>query len=250
VAFASALSFAGPLDATQSGIYLVHGTTAGYRFLARPEFPAGEYLGLYCSEECKLEKTELLIKKAPVQDSEGAVSTGFIARTNSGKAALFLVRGRPSLQEGPVPTWYVNRRFLAVGAAPYGNALKTATRTISVAGTPLRISASVEEVAAEYCRPSDCPQFPKVTWRMQYAGVERTLSVLTGNELGTPIPIDDFIVWIGDLDGDAKPDLLVRPQNREDYLEMSLFLSRMLKPDQPWKASARFYFWDPKNPGC
>jgi hypothetical protein len=85
---------------------------------------------------------------------------------------------------------------------------------------------------------------------MQYAGVERTLAVLTGNELGTPIPIDDFIVWIGDLDGDAKPDLLVRPQNREDYLEMSLFLSRTLKPGQPWKASGHFYFWDPTNPGC
>jgi hypothetical protein len=96
---------------------------------------------------------------------------------------------------------------------------------VSIDGVPLEICAHVTQVPATFCNTGDCPSFPRVTWRMRFGGVERTLAVLSGDELGSPLPIDDFIVWIGDLDGDRKPH-------------------------RPWTPSGHFYFWDPINPGC
>ncbi len=60
----------------------------------------------------------------------------------------------------------------------------------------------------------------------------------------------DALVWAGDLDGDGRLDLLLRPQPRPDYVELRLLLGRDRPAAGEWPAAAQFYWWDPANPGC
>lgn len=70
------------------------------------------------------------------------------------------------------------------------------------------------------------------------------------NELGEIIDLDDLLVWAGDIDGDGRPDLLLRPQDGNTQFELALFLSTTLKPGQPWRRSGRFSWGNPNSAGC
>ncbi|MES2297575.1 MAG: hypothetical protein V4582_11055 [Pseudomonadota bacterium] len=248
-----ALLWAAPAPPALGTIHLAHASQEGYPFDQRPDFPAGDYLALQCTgpTACALSKSKLTVKAATI-NSYGGKAPGFVVADKDKSASLFLIRGLAALREGPVTTWYANLNFQH---APFHTTDDSFSSkqilSVEVDKVALEIIGKVGTVVEQACgADQECPTYPSVSWRFRFGGIERTLYSFKGNELGTPIGIDDFVVWIGDIDGDGKPDLVLRPQERSDYLELSLFLSSTLLPGKPWRPSAKFYYWDPANPGC
>ena len=252
-------SGAAPRSETGSAVHLVHGTPAGHAYTSYYEnldpvadYPAGAYLGLRCASDCELVEDQLSVLRQTIDTTDGP-APGLVLK--SAGRSLFLVRGIPGLKKGPVRTWYVNKRFRFPddGRGPDRPWTASQTRSFDIDGMPLSMTGAFSAAKDPECEPvAQCPDVLRVAWEYRLGDVKRTLAVVTTNapELGMPLPIEDFVVWIGDLDGDGKPDLVLRPQDRSDYLEMQLFLSSQLAAGQPWRPAARFYFWDPMRYGC
>lgn len=235
-----------------ASIHIVHGNKNGYPYEYSVDVSEGEYFSVVCQGACFLKKANVEVTGAKVNGYEGATD-GYVVKVTNPESSLFLVKGLGNLREGPIRTWYYNDKFQkSAEDTTVADFSKKQEISWQVGDKRLSIAGAVAYVKDQTCTPNDtdCPKYPKITWKFRFGEVERTLFTLGGSELEYPLGIQDFIVWVGDLDGDGKPDLVVRPQGRSDYLELSLFLSSALSPGKPWRPSAKFYWWDPTNPGC
>lgn len=242
-------------DEGKEQVFIVHGSSDGYRYQEPiSSYPAGEYFALACNASlCALKKTAVLVREATVDVYSSGPMPGHIVSVNQPAESLFLVRGLPGLSEGPVTTWYFNERFQE---APFPESRphvkRQFTKSIPIDGQEAKFSGAWIKARQPDCFGSAC-ESKALAWKFGFGTIERTLATLmvdavVGEEgmLGA----DDFLVWVGDLDGDGQPDIVVRPQARPDYLELALFLSSQLRVGQPWKPAAVFHYWDPLNPGC
>lgn len=235
-------------------IHLVHHDPAnypqGYPFVGKAPFPAGRYFALHCDPDCVFDAVDLRLKKSMVATTEDR-EPGVLSVVRGARRPAFLLRGLPGLKAGPVKTWYVNRRFLdSKGDEAEAEASGRHERRFDIDGRPLVLTGLYSQVKEEPCTGADCPTTMRAVWRLRFGEIERTIATLNGDAIAGPLGPDDFVVWIGDLDGDGRPDLVARTSNRGDSMDLSLFLSSALEVGKPWRPSAAFSFWDPENPGC
>lgn len=243
---------AGAAGTPAPGIAIVHSNAQGYA-IDGDAYPAGSYLAVTCDRgACTLVPTQVTIANRTVDGDDGPTSMP-VLHSDLKTHALFLVQGVPGLAAGPLKTWYVNERFLA---ADEPASMEPAKRRLdrSVASDNGAVSFSGHWLAMQEpgCEGIACAT-REIAWKVRFGETERTLATVSPDGIVGEdglLGVDDVLVWVGDLDGDGKPDLVIRPQARPDYLELSLFLSSQLQVGKPWRAAAKFYYWDPSNPGC
>jgi hypothetical protein len=163
------------------------------------------------------------------------------------KNSIILIRGIQGLKEGDVKTWYWN------GFSSSNSKFKTNRSFYK----KINCDGETYTIKGEWRTPdSSSGDGEGLQWKMQTGRQSWNLDLVSSWYLGRDevLAVEDYLVWVGDIDGDGKPDFLVRPQGRHEsfhqYLELSLFLSSHRKARAPWKPASRFYFWDPKLAGC
>ena len=243
---------AGAAEAAAPRIAIVHSNAQGYA-IDGEAYPAGSYLAVTCDRgACTLVPTQVTIANRTVDGYDGPASMP-VLHADLKTHALFLVQGVPGLAAGPLKTWYVNERFLAaadvLALAPVRRRLD---KSVSADGGTVSFNGHWLATQEPGCEGIACAT-REIAWKVRFGETERTLATVSPDGIVGEdglLGVDDVLVWVGDLDGDGKPDFVIRPQARPDYLQLSLFLSSQLQVGKPWRAAAQFYYWDPANPGC
>lgn len=242
---ASALAASMPA-ASPPSIFIATLSEVPTPFETTPLFPAGDYFALTCRPSCELKKAKVAIQPAKVMTLEGEVN-GFLATAHSPDSSHFLIRGLPNLHEGPVKTWYV-RQPPNPAQMHMPDFKQPQVKTLDVDGSPLTLFGKVTFNKETPCSTgSDCAVYPTISWHVKFGQIERTLNTESGDELYTPSGVDEVLYWVGDLDGDGKPDIMVYQDNDTT---LALYLSSTLAPGKPWRPAATYYYWDPENAGC
>ena len=86
---------------------------------------------------------------------------------------------------------------------------------------------------------------------LQIDGTRQYLGDFVDNNIGGPTKLVDarsFLMWIGDIDGDGKVDLLINQTT--DYWYTTMFLSTLAKNGQLVGKAGTFHFTPPDSPGC
>jgi hypothetical protein len=245
----SASLHAGAAGAPANGIWLLHTSSAGYA-IDDTSYPAGGYLAVTCDKgACTLVPTQVTFANRDVRTHDGTESLP-VMHADLKTHAVFLVQGVPGLAAGPVKTWYVNERFLAADdPASMAPARRKLDRALSIDGESLTVDGHWLQGQDPSCTGPGCGT-RQLAWKVRFGETERTLAALWPDGMvgeDGMLGVDDVLIWVGDLDGDGKPDFVIRPQTRPDYLELSLFLSTRLQVGKPWRAAAQFHYWDPRN---
>ena len=221
--------------------------------------PLGVYYAISCEAEnrCQAQLETLVARKAKIHTKD-EVYSGLKIHTTQVHNPLFLIRGLPALAVGGVKTWHYNPKFqknveyaaIAFDRA-HGKPHQRWHKINDIEGESLAIRGTWIPHIDPLC--FGCGEQRAMQWRFTFKQITRTLAIIPEDTVMNRegmLDVDALIVWVGDLDLDGLPDMVLRPQARADYLTLHLYLSRDLKPQQPWKQAARFYFWDPANPGC
>jgi hypothetical protein len=158
------------------------------------------------------------------------------------------MRGIPELKTGPVKTLYINERWSHKKPFPecsYPLQKKQFSKSFPIQGIG---SFSMKASANPQCNTT-CEGIGSIQWSVRFGeGEWWKLPVVEGN---TSDPIwataDDAILWIGDLDNDNKPDIIMSPMLGpvERYRYYEVFLSTAQNPGHLWKVSANFSHYPP-----
>lgn len=254
IACITAALLALPVVAEAAG--LLHLRAEGYAFtdgLETSPLPADDWLALVCVDgNCRLEPARAWVEPVSVETHDGMVD-GEVLRGDAPPGTLALLHGLAGVQAGPVATEWINPRFPDFSAGDWaGEHGDAAPPTLAwSAATGLRsVTLVIEAASPEACWSGGCI----ARWWLHGDGDPVVLSHTAGDpavygRAGLLAPAD-ALVWAGDLDGDGRLDMLLRPQPRPDYLDLRLLLGRDRPATGAWPASLQFFWWDPANPGC
>lgn len=225
-------------------------------------------------DDCRLEPASLQVREAahPTYDgpevpgqrlslqllpeAEGLLrrsggDPGFGGRPRQVDDSVILAAFRPAeslaalpLSRDSVPTWWYSHPRVGVPTTPtpFGHNLPPAAERqvlVGEAGTlTLRQLPPVQQGVSE--RPLE----------IELGGVRQPLGThyVHMDDGQRPVELGEVLQWVGDLDGDGRPDLLV---NHSGYFwDLALYLSSLAQPGELVGEAGRFTWSRPDSPGC
>ena len=144
-----------------------------------------------------------------------------------------------ALKERELTTWWYARKLTEATRHPYAlNVRPTSKQTFALEGIGDLVIAIDRKQADQPTRIV-----------LELEGVIQDLGELELHLMSPDhLPIEDFVQWIGDLDGDSKPDLLI---NHSGYFwDTRLWLSSLAKGDELVGEAGRFAYSPPDSAGC
>ena len=156
--------------------------------------------------------------------------------------ALFKPKpGRTSitLAERHLETWWYAAKQVESLRHPYAHAVKPPTEQTFLLGESGELKISLRNEAAD----------GSLRLWAEHDGRSQDLGVIELHLTeAASVSINDLVQWIGDLDGDSKPDLLMN--HTYYYWDTKLWLSGAAKEGELVSEVARFFFSPPDSPGC
>jgi hypothetical protein len=148
-----------------------------------------------------------------------------------------------SLQPGPLTTWWYSQpRTHEPGGKPYShNLLPAAERLIRI---------GEDQFLTLRQQPGGEPGVPEVQLQIEFDGVVQSLGTYNVHlgDPSQPTELSEVLQWVGDLDGDGRPDLLI---NHSAYFwDVALYLSSLAKPGEVVGEAGRFTYSPPDSAGC
>lgn len=213
----------------------------------------GDYLALICTSKtnCYLKANTVLARKQRVDVGYGGM--GYPDHTEDGvtiqvkypiKNTVLLLRGNlPTLKKDhAVKTWYANFDNLQIDKQNSTSKQKIYTKMIHLDNGKKAIVTG---------KPKEKEYDNSIDWSVIINNVERKLTRMYGSniDLKDMSDVSDYLLWVGDLDGDNQPDLIIN-NNRGGELEYKLFLSTDIKPNKPWQPAATFDWFSEGAPTC
>jgi len=229
-----------PAGADSVRIVVIDSAPQWYRGDERPR--AGSYFAVrkISETECSLDEIELYENEGTVSFMYDGEMPGYILHIDWKPDLLFLVNGIPGMKAGSLTTWYLNPVWGdEPSEGPGGNQLRLQLPEIgefAMSGKPFPACAS----------PRCYEEIHSFQWRVRFGNdTWLTLPMLSETFQGWGGVVvyrgaKGAILWIGDIDNDAKPDIMVK--TAELY---ELFLSTRTLQDTLWNCSASFSYHDP-----
>jgi hypothetical protein len=151
------------------------------------------------------------------------------------------IRASPALhlEEGNLTTWWYARKQIEELRDPYAShLLPPAQHELDIPGHG-RLTLRFERTSPE--------KSPRI--RIEYGEDTQDLGEYEPH-MGVPdrMPLGEFVQWIGDLDADGRPDLLIN--HSAYYWDIRLWLSGKAKPGELVGEAGRFNYSPPDSPGC
>jgi len=189
---------------------------------AAPPTGAESWYGLYHAATGGFELRRATLRLGKITHC-GATVPGLIATDPPG--AFIVVSGLGAVREGPAATAFFGHRFLRPGES-----LEVRLRDAA----PARLSARADSVV----QADDGPQFLRYALGLAPAGPGAADVFYRASFGGDVLP---EVVWVGDLDQDGRPDVLVRVPAAGYSTELRLFLSSFAPAPAQVKLVARHY---------
>lgn len=165
---------------------------------------------------------------------------------------LACFRASSGLEAGAVKTWYLNKAWSDTRAKP--------AEWAGLRDTTLGKSFDLAELGkaeffVSFDPGPDTMEYGELNlarpfrWNMRIGSAPAIVFPTVAEPWVDPTyaSADEAVLWIGDLDRDGKPDVLMAPvlgpyPGGRFY---QLFLSRSYAPGSEWKAAAEFYYYPP-----
>lgn len=224
------------------------------------------------AEDCRLLPVRLMVEELahPTYDgpavpgqhlrlaAEDANASAFLAqpavdpavgRQRTANDVVILAALRPDaalrLQAGTLTTWwYAAPRPTSAAAPPF------AWRLIPPLSRQIRIGESQQVLTLRQQLPDPATMVDEVALTLEVDGQQQSLGTRYIHAIGetAPVELGEVLQWVGDLDGDGRPDLLV---NHTGYWwDVALWLSSRAQPGELVGEAARFSYAPPDSPGC
>lgn len=206
--------------------------------------PEGRYLALSVKDSLFELDTVALSTIQKTYDSDNGKQTIRVVQTIHKQGGLLLIDGIPGLCAGPVKTWHFNPRWVhgkqlgAFGMNDQHMSKKLLQKKISL-GEIGSLSLSGRVLSGD-----DIPNGYAIHWKLRFNNddwIMLPLVTMFGQMLAFTAA-KDIVLWVGDLDGDKKADVLLAPNLGacRPLSRLQLFLSSRQKPGQIWRPASNF----------
>jgi hypothetical protein len=189
--------------------------------------------------------------------SEDADAAAFLARPavdpavgqqRTANDVVILAAFRPDAalrpQAGPLSTaWYAAPRPTSADTPPF------AWQLIPPLSRQIRYG-NAQVLTLSQQLPDPAAMVDEVALTLDVDGGRQSLGTRYIHAIGetAPVELGEVLQWVGDLDGDGRPDLLI---NHTGYWwEVALWLSSRAQPGERVGEAARFSYAPPDSPGC